>query len=91
MLHIKSIDNNLDIETITDNNSLKIKMSKAFKLKNQKPIIKCMVFEDNNGALELSNDLKSIPRTKHIAIKHHHFRAHVANGSVKIEAIDTTQ
>ena len=54
-------------------------------------MFKCTVFEDNNGALELESAPKIRPRTKHIAIKHHHFRAHVANGSINIETIDTTQ
>jgi hypothetical protein len=29
------------------------------------------------------------PRTKHIALKYHHFRSHVANGSIKVRWIDT--
>ena len=48
-------------------------------------------FEDNNGALELATAPKIRPRTKHIAVKYHHFRSHVQNGSIKIKAIDTTQ
>ena len=36
--------------------------------------IKCTAFEDNNGAIELAKDLKMRPRTKHVAIKCHHFR-----------------
>ena len=48
-------------------------------------------FEDKNGALELSNVPKIRSIRKYIAIQHHHFKAHVANCSIKIEAIDTTQ
>ena len=54
------------------------------------PTIRCTVFEDNSGALELARAPKMRPRTKHINIKHHHFRQHVASKRVTIEAIDTT-
>ena len=37
--------------------------------------IKCTVFEDNDGAVELVKARKIIPRTKHIDIKYHHFRS----------------
>ena len=35
------------------------------------------VFEDNNGALSLALSPKISPRTKHIAVKYHHFRESV--------------
>lgn len=37
--------------------------------------VKChsILFEDNQGAEELENVPKTRPRTKHIAIKYHHF------------------
>ena len=63
-------------------------ISKVFNLKTIKPKIKCTLFEDNNEALELENASKIRPRTKHISIKYHHFRSHVASGEIKIEAID---
>ena len=34
-------------------------------------------FEDNSGCLELAKAPKLRPRTKHIAVKYHHFRSHV--------------
>ena len=42
-----------------------------------KPIIRCTVFEDNAGALELANVPKMRARTKHINVKYHHFRSFV--------------
>jgi hypothetical protein len=48
------------------------------------PALRCTVFEDNSGALELARAPKMRPRTKHIAIKYHHFRAHIKNKSVQI-------
>jgi len=47
------------------------------------------VFEDNKGCVELANAPKMRPRTKHIALKYHHFRSHVASGDIKIKWIDT--
>ncbi|MEJ2116200.1 MAG: Ty1/Copia family ribonuclease HI, partial [Gammaproteobacteria bacterium] len=49
------------------------------------------VFEDNNGALELATAPKMRPRTKHIAIKYHHFREHVKRGTIKIQRVDTKE
>lgn len=48
------------------------------------------VFEDNNGCLALATAPKINPRTKHIAVKYHHFREHVGKDKgVIIEKIDT--
>jgi hypothetical protein len=47
------------------------------------------VFEDKKGCVELATTPRMRPRTKHIAIKYHHFRSHVANGNIKIKSIDT--
>ena len=51
--------------------------------------IKCNVFEDNNGCIELAKCPKLRPRTKHIGIKYHHFRSKVADGTIHIAPIDT--
>ena len=56
-----------------------------------KPKIHCRVFKDNTGALALATVPKVRPRTKHIAIKYHHFREHVANKKISIHAIDTKE
>jgi hypothetical protein len=42
------------------------------------------LFEDNAAAYELARAPKMRPRTKHIALKYHHFREHVSNGTVRI-------
>ena len=60
-------------------------------IRTNKPCVKCTLFEDNNGALELAKSPKYRPRTKHIATKYHHFRQHVENGEIIIEAIDTAE
>ena len=66
-------------------------MNEIFGDETIPPVIFCKLFEDNNGALELANTPRYRPRTKHIAIKYHHFREHVRNGSIKISAIDTKE
>ena len=53
------------------------------------PIIKCTVYEDNSGALEMAREFKYRPRTKHINNKLHHFRWHVECGEILIEKIAT--
>jgi hypothetical protein len=50
-----------------------------------------IVYEDNTGALEIANsDLQYCPHTKHILIKWHCFRDHVASGKMTVSKIDTT-
>ena len=49
----------------------------------------CKVFEDNIGALEMAKEHKFRPRTKHIHIKYHHFRAYVDNNCISIHKIHT--
>jgi hypothetical protein len=55
------------------------------------PKIHCKVWEDNQGCLSLAKEGKFSPRTKHIAIKYHHFRSKVKDGSISIHAIDTKE
>jgi hypothetical protein len=45
-------------------------------------------YEDNNGALSFSIAPKMSTRTKHIAVKYHHFRESVG---VEIVKVDTTE
>jgi hypothetical protein len=50
------------------------------------------VFEDNNGALSLATAPKMTPRTKHIAVKYHHFRGHVGEDKgIRIVKVDTKE
>jgi hypothetical protein len=48
------------------------------------PTVKCELFEDNSGALELATVHKMRPRTKHINIKYHHFREHVRSKRISV-------
>ena len=50
-----------------------------------------VVYEDNTGALEITNqDSQYRPRTKHISIKWHRFRDHVHSGEMTVAKIDTS-
>ena len=53
------------------------------------PKVHCTVFEDNSGALELARLPKIRPRTKHINQVYHHFREHVEQKEIVIEATPT--
>ena len=66
-------------------------LNEIFNKDKIKPIVKCKLFEDNNGALELVRVPKYRPRTKHIALNYHHFRNFVKEGKVEILHIDTKQ
>ena len=39
--------------------------------------VHCRVFEDNSGAIEIANNPKYRPRTKHINQRYHFFRSHI--------------
>ena len=51
----------------------------------------CKMSEDNRICIIVTKSTRLTPRTKHIAIKYHHFRQFVKNGSVKIYPIGTRE
>ncbi len=51
------------------------------------PKIKCKIFEDNMGAVEMANVPKMRPRTKHLNIKYHFFRQFVQQGIFIVEYV----
>ena len=53
------------------------------------PAVHCTLFKDNAGALCLAKAPAMRPRTKHINVKYHHFRAAVAAGEVTVQDIST--
>jgi hypothetical protein len=63
----------------------------VMNLTSSKPVkVLSKVFEDNNGALTLAIAPKINPRTKHIAVKYHHFREHIGvEKGIEIVKIDT--
>ena len=61
----------------------------GFDVQGTKPNVHCRVFEDNSGAIELATNHKFRPRTRHIAVRYHHFRHHVSKGRISIHKIDS--
>ena len=55
------------------------------------PTVRCELFEDNKGAETLANAPKMNARTKHIAIKYHHFREVVKAKILQIKRVDTKE
>jgi Reverse transcriptase (RNA-dependent DNA polymerase) len=74
-------------ETIPIMEILKEMQGLGFDVTATQPTVRCKVFEDNTGALEMATVHKLRPRTKHINIKYHHFRSHVDDGSIVIKYI----
>ena len=69
--------------------NLMVEDGKVFPFHNPKPEFRCKVFEDNNSCIRVAKSSKFTPRTKHIAIKYHHFRKHVADKPISILPVDT--
>ena len=64
-------------------------LEKTLNIESRRPSVKCKVFEDNNGAIELAKAPKIRPRTKHIALKYHRFREHIRKRLIEINPIET--
>ena len=50
-----------------------------FGLLTREPVFRCTVWEDNESCMTVAKIPKFTPRTKHIAIKYHHFRRFVSD------------
>ena len=68
---------------------LMVEVGEVFPLHNPKPEFHCKVFEDNNIYIRVAESSNFTPRTKHIAIKYHHFQKHVADKTISVFPIDT--
>ena len=53
------------------------------------PNFVCKVHEDNQSCIKMATGNKFTPRTKHIALKYHHFKTHVKDGRVSIKYCPT--
>ena len=51
--------------------------------------VHCAIFEDNNGCIELVKCPRMRLRTKHIALKYHHFRSEVKEALIAVKEVDT--
>jgi hypothetical protein len=71
-------------------------MNVIFPLYLPQPKFVLKVCEDNQSCIAMTNNPKFMPRTKHIAIKYHHFRKHVKthsnlDGFIEIEYCPTEE
>ena len=60
-------------------------INKVIPLHFDKPDFVCTVHEDNQSCIKMATGTKFSPRTKHIALKYHHFKSHVKSGRVAIK------
>ena len=66
-------------------------VSFIFNIHIPKTEVFCIVFEENLNCISVAESNKFSPRTKHIAIKYHHFRSFVQNKIIQICCIDTRE
>ena len=59
-------------------------INEVFTLLISKPKFVCKLHKDNQSCIKIATGTKFSPRTKHIALKYHHFRSHVKSGRVDI-------
>ena len=64
-------------------------IKQVLPIENSEPNFYCKVWEDNRSCIKVAESPKFTPRTKHIALKYHHFRRFVADGTIIIHPIDT--
>ena len=60
-------------------------INEVFPLHIPTPKFVCKVHKDNQSCIKMATGNKFSPRTKHIALKYHHFRTHVKSGRVDIQ------
>ena len=60
-------------------------LHKVFPVHVSTPNFVCKVHEDNQSCIKMANSEKFTPRTKHIALKYHHFKSHVQKKLIDIE------
>ncbi len=64
-------------------------LNKVFPLLMKMPKFYCKVWEDNQSCIAMATSQKFTPRTKHIALKYHHFKGYVKSGQIQINYIHT--
>jgi hypothetical protein len=64
-------------------------INKVFPLMMNPPNFYCKVWEDNQSCITMETSQKFTPRTKHIALKYHHFKQYVESGKIQINYVHT--
>ena len=66
-------------------------MRSFLPVSKDEPKFFCKVWEDNRSCIKVAESPKFTPQTKHIALKYHHFRRFVSDGTIKIFPISTLE
>ena len=66
-------------------------ISLVFPVQLPTPEVSCQVFKDNTSCIKVAESPKFTTRTKHIAIKYHHFQRFVQKRIIKWTHIDTKE
>jgi hypothetical protein len=64
-------------------------LNKVFPLLMEMLQFYCIVWEDNQSCIAMATLQKYTPRTKHIALKYHHFKGYVKSERIQINYIHT--
>ena len=68
---------------------LTIEVGKVFGVPERDLANYSVMFEDNTGATSLAKAPKMTPRSKHIALRYHHFWEEDQKGNIRIEYVST--
>ena len=69
--------------------TMMLEINDIFPLHICPPDFYCTVWEDNQSCIAMATSQKFSPRTKHIALKYHHFRSYVMNKKIRINYVHT--
>ena len=66
-------------------------INEVLPLPDGAPKFFCKCWEDNRSCIKVAKSPKFMPYTKRIALKYHHFRRFVSDGTVTIHPINTLE
>jgi hypothetical protein len=64
-------------------------LGKMIEVYTSSPDFVCSVWEDNQSCISMAESTKFTPRTKHIALKYHHFKQFLDTGRINIRYVNT--
>ena len=63
----------------------------GFPIDAVNPKVRCKVFEDNAGCIEVATNHKMCPCTKHLSVRLHHFRSYVQAKLITVQHVSTSE
>jgi hypothetical protein len=67
------------------------KINIVFPVHVKTPTFVCKVHKDNQLCITMATSQKFTPRTKHIALKYHHFCSHIKQGAIQVSYCCTSE